>query len=286
MQAEVPVAGADRGSAHRSWQAELDLEIALAFGSSRVVDRRHRGPLCIQKPFYPGDGSCHIYVLHPPGGLAGGDCLNLRTRVQENASALITMPASTKFYRVLDGVSSVTNELTVCAGACLQWLPPENILFGGSNVALKTDVHLEAGASFVGWEAVVLGRPLSGDDYQSGTFEQQFNLYVDGKPVLLERAAASAGDDLLSEDWGFGGCNIVASLYLYPGTLAQLELIREQTDASDAPRLGATLVDELLVLRVIGRRLEPVRKVLETAWQAAMPELAGRKVLAPRIWRT
>ena len=40
-------------------------------------ERRHEGPFCIQRPFYPGDGACHVYLLHPPGGLAAGDELDL-----------------------------------------------------------------------------------------------------------------------------------------------------------------------------------------------------------------
>mgnify|MGYP003709246943 CR=1 FL=1 len=62
-----------------SWPAELELWFALSAGKTRLVRRRHLGPLVVQRPFHPEkDGTCHVYLLHPPGGVAGGDRLDLR----------------------------------------------------------------------------------------------------------------------------------------------------------------------------------------------------------------
>ncbi len=130
-----------------------------------VARRRHEGPFCIQRPFYPGDGACHVYLLHPPGGLAAGDELDLTVDVEPGAAALLTTPAATKFYRS-DGAPSVQRQtLRVAAGAALEWLPLDTILFGGSRALIETDVVLAPGARFIGWEQLSLGRPLSGDRY-------------------------------------------------------------------------------------------------------------------------
>ena len=130
-----------------------------------VARRRHEGPFCIQQPFYPGDGACHVYLLHPPGGLAAGDELDLTVDVEPGAAALLTTPAATKFYGS-DGAPSVQRQtLRVAAGAALEWLPLDTILFGGSRALIETDVELEPGARFIGWEQLSLGRPLSGDRY-------------------------------------------------------------------------------------------------------------------------
>ena len=60
----------------------------------------------------------------------------------------------------------------MAAGATLEWLPLDTILFGGSRALIETDVELAPGARFIGWEQLSLGRPLSGDRYATGTLEQ------------------------------------------------------------------------------------------------------------------
>jgi urease accessory protein len=133
-----------------------------------VARRRHEGPFYIQRPFHPGDGACHVYLLHPPGGLAAGDTLDLDVEVEPGAAALLTTPAATKFYRS-DGAPSVQRQtLHVASGASLEWLPLDTILFGGSRALIETEVALEPGARFLGWEQLSLGRPLSGDCYTTG----------------------------------------------------------------------------------------------------------------------
>ena len=65
----------------RGWQAAMDLHFNGSGARTVITRRRHVGPLRIQKPFYPGDGACHVYLLHPPGGLVGGDVLDVTVRV-------------------------------------------------------------------------------------------------------------------------------------------------------------------------------------------------------------
>ena len=65
------------------WSAKLSLsfERALAKTNLRVSERV--GPLSVQRPFYPEEDDCHAYVLHPPGGVVGGDQLELNVQVRE-----------------------------------------------------------------------------------------------------------------------------------------------------------------------------------------------------------
>jgi urease accessory protein len=268
------------------WRASLELEFAPAFGRTVVSKRKHSGPLCLQKPFHPGDGSCHAYVLHPPGGLAGGDDVALTAVARAGANALITMPASTKFYRTESAASRLGTRLEVEADAVLEWLPTESMLFGGSLARLDTSIHLQRGARFIGWEALAFGRPLHGDHYRTGRFAQTLSVHLDGQPLLLERMTATAGDELLTADWGLAGLSVAATWLAYPADQALLESVRAALPASASMRHGATLVDGLLVLRVLGPKLEPLRLLLEAARVAATPSLLGRAALAPRIWNT
>ena len=59
--------------AHPGWEAELALRFVIRDGRTVLGERRHRGPLQVQRVFYPeGTDLCHLYVLHPPGGLVAG----------------------------------------------------------------------------------------------------------------------------------------------------------------------------------------------------------------------
>ena len=113
------------------WSAKLSLsfERALAKTNLRVSERV--GPLSVQRPFYPEEDVCHAYVLHPPGGVVGGDQLELNVHVRQNGSALITTPAANKIYRSNGPESQIKQQLSVESGGTLEWLPQETILFGG-----------------------------------------------------------------------------------------------------------------------------------------------------------
>ena len=82
-----------------TWQAKLRLDYSLE--RQRTVARyTHEGPLRILQSLYPeGDAVCHNVLIHPPGGLVGGDTLALDIRVCAGAHGLITTPGATRFYR-------------------------------------------------------------------------------------------------------------------------------------------------------------------------------------------
>jgi len=81
------------------WQAELALRFAPRGDRTALVARRQRGPLTVQRPFYPEpQGICHTYVLHPPAGIVGGDDLRMTFDLETGAQALVTTPAATRWY--------------------------------------------------------------------------------------------------------------------------------------------------------------------------------------------
>ncbi|MEF1291406.1 urease accessory protein UreD, partial [Vibrio sp. M260118] len=134
------------------WKANLDLTFVNRGDKTVVKHRSQSGPLAIQRPLYPDGTTCHTYLLHPPGGVVGGDTLNIAITAEPNSNVLITTPGATKFYRSDHKYAVQKQVLRVQQGAQLAWLPQENIFFPNAHAQIDTEVHLEKDAQFWGWE--------------------------------------------------------------------------------------------------------------------------------------
>src|SRR6187402_782414 len=115
-----------------SWHARLELGFSRSGSRTVLARRRHFGPLIVQRPFYPEGGICHVYLVHPPGGIVGGDQLALQVEVERDAHALLTTPAATRFYRAGPHPRAALNQQFVVQDAALEWLPQETIVFDGA----------------------------------------------------------------------------------------------------------------------------------------------------------
>lgn len=264
------------------WRAELDLRFETRAEKTVLAGRSHRGPLAVQRAFYPEGGVPHIYILHPPGGAVGGDELAIRVECAAGARALLTTPAAGKFYRSAGGLTRQTIDLKIGQGAELEWLPQENILFDGAQVDVGLRVDLADGARFIGWDMACLGRPASGEEFASGSGRFRLRIERAGKPLSLENFLA---DPLCARaNWGLRGHPVTAALWAYPCTGTHLAAVRETIENLDD--CGATLLDDLLVLRALGRRTETLRRVFVDVWRRLRPETLNRPACPPRIWAT
>jgi urease accessory protein len=149
------------------WEARLALRFDRDGDTTRLVGRSHFGPLRVQKALYPEQPAvCHAVVVHPPGGVVGGDRLFIDIDAGAGAHALLTTPGATKWYRASQlsastgrpGVSSQVVRLAAGAGANLEWLPQETIFYNGAQVRLDTEIALGAGAQYIGCEVLCFGR--------------------------------------------------------------------------------------------------------------------------------
>ena len=198
------------------WSAKLSLRFERQWAKTCMRVSERVGPLSVQRPFYPEEDVCHAYILHPPGGVVGGDQLELNIQVGEQSSALITTPAANKFYRSTGPESRIKQQVSVERGGTLEWLPQETILFGGSSLLTRTTVNLDPSARFSGWDLTVLGRPFSGDNYDRGAFDQKMTIAVADTPVLNERHRWRDEEPMLGAAWGVRGNRALASIYVYP----------------------------------------------------------------------
>jgi urease accessory protein len=255
----------------------------------------------VQRPFFPeGPAVCHVYVLHPPGGVVGGDRLRVDVDVGPGAHALLTTPAATKVYRTAGAAASIDNRLTVAAGGKLEWLPQETILFDGCDVATRTRVELAAGAAFVGLELVCFGLPARagqpGDaGFARGRCRLALEAWRDGAPLVVERGRFDGDGPVAVAAWGLGGAPVSGTLLVVPATpsaelLAPLrDDVRALAEALPPGDLGAATIlsgGAALACRYVGPSAERGGRFLRAAWTAARRVVLGRDAVPPRIWAT
>ncbi len=227
------------------WQARLTLSFQCRNARTILGQRSHQGPLQVQRPFYPeGDGVCHIALLHPPGGVVGGDELRIEAALDVDAQVLITTPAAGKFYRSAGPFAHQTQLLTVAAGATLEWLPQENIVYNGARVHTLTHVELQGDARFIGWEILCLGRPAAGETFIAGEYRQGLELWRDGEPLYLEQGRYAGNDAILDARWGLRGQPVSATLVCTGSAPDLVNAIRAEWERLTAPSPPAILPDQ------------------------------------------
>lgn len=264
------------------WRAELELGFARAGPRSVLSRRRHRGPLMVQRPFYPEGGACHVYLLHPPGGVVAGDDLAISIAVETHAEALVTTPAAGKFYRSEGPLARQSVALEIGEGGALEWLPQETIVYEGARVASEVRVELAAGARFIGWEVLSLGRPASGEGFEHGEADLGWRIRRGGMPLYLERLHLDP--TAFRARWGLGGRSGCGTFFACPASERSLVAVRELI--GEKPGLGVTLIEDLLVCRGADPGAENVRQFFQRVWEAVRPEVIGRGACPPRIWAT
>ncbi len=269
-----------------SWHAELELGYGRFGDSTRPTQRRHKGPLRVQKHLYAeGPEVCQHIIVHPPGGIAGGDRLNLSASVDCDAWAQLTSPGAAKWYRAA-GPAFQQLELKVAAGGTLEWLPQETIVFSEAKAELTTRIDLEGNARLFYWDVVVLGRPASGERFDHGHFQAQLDISRDGKLLWHERQRIVGNDGLLDSPVGLGSKPVFATLIVTGEIDAEL-MARCRELAEHSPVRGdLSQLPGLIIARCLAAEALHARAWLIELWKLLRPALLGREAVLPRIWST
>jgi len=266
------------------WTARLELEYAVRQQRTVLVRNRHEGPLVVQRPLYPEAEVCHTCLLHPPGGVVGGDRLEIDILAGKGTAILLTTPGATKFYRSAGSRAVQEQQLTVASGALLEWFPQDNIFFPGAEAELTTRVDLAPTGQFMGWEIHCLGLPVNNERFRSGSLQTRLAIYRAGRPLLLDRLRV-AGEEELERCAGLRGFPVSATFIATGGKADMLSSLRELTAGQDA-LYGVTLVDEVLVARYLGHSTFAAHELFTAVWKLLRPQITGRCACVPRIWAT
>jgi urease accessory protein len=280
-----------------SWHARLELSARRDDAARCTVHAAHVGPLRVLKTLHPeGATIAHQVIVHPPGGIVGGDRLEIALELQPHAHMVITTPGATRFYRS-DGAPGAQHvQARLHPNARLEWLPLESIAHSGCLASNHAVFQLDAGAEMIGWDVLALGLPAANEPFAAGRFTQHLEL----PGVWLERGVIRADDArLLHSPLGLAGRSTVATLWFasadaMPGARieALLDAARacvqscDPEDASGCVAGVTALHARVVVLRALAHRVEPAMALVQAvraAWRGTAWQLAPT---APRVWRT
>jgi urease accessory protein len=223
-------------------------------------------------------------LIHPPGGVVGGDSLNLEFCVASGCRALVTTPGATKLYRSAGPRSELAHDVLCQGSGTFEWLPQETIVYAGVHARSSTRVRLTGQAQFIGWDITCLGHDNRG--LGRGHLTQHWQLTRDEHLLWSERAEFQGGSALLSAHWGHGGRTVVGTLAATGASNSEVDAIR-YAFAGDAPEsTSVTRLGEVLLCRYLGYSAEAARRFFGVAWGILRRRVHGREARPPRVWAT
>ncbi|MGV8804668.1 MAG: urease accessory protein UreD [Polaromonas sp.] len=275
-----------------TWHAQLQLDYRLESGKT-VARHTHSGPLRVLHSLYPeGPAVCHNVLVHPPGGLVGGDLLDIRVQAHAGAHGLITTPGATRYYRCDGQAALQRTHLALAAGARLEWLPQEAICYNACLAENRLTLALEPGAELLGWDVTALGLPLAGQPFVQGHFHQHLEL----PGVWLERSTLAASDSrLLDSAVGLAGQRCMALAFFITGSPMERNRRQQALDCARAAMahhpLAATAGvtsphPQVIVARALAPVVEPAMDLMRQVRAAWRADLWEKTAQSPRIWAT
>jgi urease accessory protein len=274
--------------AQPGWQAKLALAYALRGKRTVISGREHSGPLLVQKALYPeGDAVCHSIIVHPPGGIAGGDELKLEARLCEGTAALLTTPGAGKWYRSAGPKASLVQHFELGRGAALEWLPQPAIVFDRARAETRTEVRLHEDALYMGWDMTCMGRTESGERFSSGELRQRTEVWQQGRRLWCEYARLAGDDPMFASKAGLAGCSVSATLIVAGRDIPKDLLAQCCSIAPEgSEHAGITMLPRVLLARYLGHGSEAAMQYFIALWSLLRPALTGRSAVLPRIWAT
>ena len=269
----------------RNWEALLRLELRRAGDRTRLFPLERYGPLTVQRPFYPEGECCHVYLLHPPGGVVGGDRLDLRVDLRAGAQALFTAPGAAKFYLSAGDTANLDQRFKIGAGAGFEFLPQENIYFPGALVDVSTSIDVETGARLLLWEKHCFGRPANREQFDRGGLRSKIELRHAGQLIYTELQRVDAAE--LARASGFRGQPVSGTLLAHgvefgDETISELQQLRPERGVAGISRVQGDLV----LARYLGPAADDLDRFFIRLWERLRPPLMQRDICRPRIWNT
>lgn len=243
-------------------------------------------PLALGRAFRPeGDERCYLTLLHPPGGVVGGDELSVRVVVESEAQCVITTTAATKIYRSEVATSGLRTEIEAREKSVVDWIPQETIVFEGARAESALHVWLGADAVWLGWEIVRLGRTARGESFQAGLWRSNVRVERDGIPLWIDRQRIEGGSPLLVSPHGLGGAAVIAQLVAIgePVDGATVDALRKLAAAIESGSTGVSRLEHGVICRYRGASTEDVAAWFHAA-RAVLRQSSPSAGAVTRYW--
>jgi len=286
----------------RQWLAKLSLTFSHNSYGTHLKSTSRKGPLSVQKAFYPEGQECaHIYLLHPPAGIVSGDELQVDINIEEQGHVLVTTPGANRFYRARKdlsiGKTKQTQITTLNIGdkAIAENFPQETIVYEGADGLNVVDLYMASNSVYLGWDITCLGLPSSDDYFEQGKYTQLNRLFCDDKLIYHDRIEISPENHLLHHIAGLAGKPVFGTFLVYaPIQLKELKLrkdmmesLRAIIDVENAQHLiSITDIRGLFVIRYLGTQAHECKKLFIKLWQYIRPLVVEAQAIEPRIWHT
>ena len=272
-------------SAQNGWIAELELRFSKSKSKTFLSTRKHIGPLTIQRPFYPEGDLCHLYLLHPPGGIVGGDQLSIEVNTDSNSSSLLTTPGATKVYRTSDHKHSTINQnFIVAEDSSFEWLPMETIVFPGANSQFSSKLLLSGNARVAAWEVYCLGRPAINESFDFGSLKFSLELWRDGIPILFDKLMIDKTE--LGNTVGLRSFPVFGTFIISKTNKKVLETVRTMMIETESCVTGVTQIEDIIIVRSLAKKTYLMQDLFKKIWQTVRPLVFEREASIPRIWAT
>lgn len=271
---------------NNSWIGDVRLKFALRNGKSMLTTCRCVGPLCVQRGFYSIEDTVtpHVYLLHSSGGLVGGDQLILNVELDVGSRALLTTVDSSKFYRTNGLYALQKNTFKLSNNSILEWVPQSSIFFSNSKATIDNTFILEDGARVIAFEMLCFSNAMTDCDYIPEQLNVLLNIYLPNSVGLRERLQINKLNYVMK----LGGFRISAIFFAIPSNEEMLHsvraLITKELVDNNTQVGGATLLETLLVVRLLGNDNQSLSHLLYQIWKFVRPIIVGKTVTTPRIW--
>jgi len=273
------------------------VSVAQRDGRSYLDERYFSDPYRIFTPQAAPDEPVSIVLSTLSGGLVGGDRLSFDGRVKNGAAAQFVGQAAEKVYGSAGPTTHLGYRLSAEAGAWLEQVPQETILFNHARLDRRFDIHIHSQARALVGDMIVLGRLAMGERFESGAFADTWRLFCDERLTWCDRMGF-AGDDIgnaKTSTFGLAGAQAFATV-LYVGEDAErvVTLIRnsdfDERACAQGMRLGATCLGGTgeggshTLVRLMGPVPQHVRMLLGEIWKTLRSEMGGYAPRLPTLW--
>ncbi|MBV1700806.1 MAG: urease accessory protein UreD [Hyphomicrobiales bacterium] len=274
------------GDALSPQRARGELKLALVNdggAGTRLADLYQAGCLKIRFPRAQDVGTFEAVTLNLSGGIAGGDHLDTHIHLGANAQALIAALAAEKVYGARVGESArVETHIHLEAGASLDYLPQETILFDNLWLERNLTVTMAADARYLGVECLVFGRAAMGEVLRHGELRDRIRITRAGQLLFLDQTRLSG--DLAAQLSGkalAGGAGAFANIVcVAPDAGDQLNAIREAIRHGGGEG-AASAFSGMVLARLLAKNAASLREGV-----VKILEICRKGRALPRVWQS